>query len=100
MASDELATVLEQLRGIDLEGLTIADRRAATESVSAQPPPGTSIEPTDAGGVRAEWVIADGVPAGRVVLYLHGGAYQIGSPATLRHMIALLSAAAQAGVLS
>ena len=100
MASDELATVLELLRGIDLEGLTIADRRAATESVSAQPPPGTSIEPTDAGGVRAEWVIADGVPAGRVVLYLHGGAYQIGSPATLRHMIALLSAAAQARVLS
>jgi epsilon-lactone hydrolase len=45
-------------------------------------------------------VIAAGVSAGRVVLYLHGGAYQIGSPATLRHMIALISAAAQARVLS
>jgi acetyl esterase/lipase len=33
-------------------------------------------------------------------LYLHGGAYQMGSPATLRHMIALLSAAAEARVLS
>jgi acetyl esterase/lipase len=35
-----------------------------------------------------------------VLLYLHGGAYQIGSPATLRRMIALISAAAQSRVLS
>jgi acetyl esterase/lipase len=50
--------------------------------------------------VPAEWVVAADVPAGRVLLYLHGGAYQIGSPATLRHMIALISATAQARVLS
>jgi acetyl esterase/lipase len=29
-------------------------------------------------------------------MYLHGGGYQLGSPATLRHLVALLSAAAQA----
>jgi monoterpene epsilon-lactone hydrolase len=100
VASEELATVRELLRGIDLSSLTIAERRAATESVAAHPPPGTTIEPADTGGVQAEWVVAAGVPAGRVLLYLHGGAYQIGSPATLRHMIALISAAAQARVLS
>ena len=100
MASEELATVRELLCGVDLDALTIAERRAATESVAAQLPPGTMVEPADAGGVAAEWVIAADVPAGRVLLYLHGGAYQIGSPATLRHMIALVSAAAQVRVLS
>jgi acetyl esterase/lipase len=35
-----------------------------------------------------------------VLLYLHGGAYQIGSPATLRHMIALIAGAAEARALS
>jgi acetyl esterase/lipase len=100
VASEELDTVRELLRGLDLDSLSIAERRAATESVAAQPPPGTTVEPVDAGGVPAEWVVATGVPAGRVLLYLHGGAYQIGSPATLRHMIALISAAAQAQVLS
>jgi epsilon-lactone hydrolase len=100
VASAELATVRELLRGLDLDALTVEERRAATESVAAQPPPGTTVEPADAGGVRAEWVVAAGVLPGRIVLYLHGGAYQIGSPATLRHMIALISAAAQAQVLS
>jgi acetyl esterase/lipase len=100
VASEELATVLELLRGIDLDGLMVAKRRGATESFAAQPPAGTTVEPADVGGVLAEWVVAAGVNARRVLLYLHGGAYQIGSPATLRHMIALISAAAQARVLS
>jgi len=100
MASEELAAVHELLRGVDLEDLTIAERRAAIESVAAPPPPGTTVEPVDAGGVPAEWVIAAGVDSVRALLYLHGGAYQIGSPATLRRMIALISAAAQVRVLS
>jgi epsilon-lactone hydrolase len=100
MASEKLATVHELLRGVDLVDLTVAERRAATESVAAPPPPGTTVEPVDTGGVPAEWVIAAGVDSVRVLLYLHGGAYQIGSPATLRRMIALISAAAQVRVLS
>jgi len=100
MASEELAAVQELLRGIDLGHLTIPERRAAFESAASPPPPGTTAEPVDAGGVPAEWVIAAGVDSDRVLLYLHGGAYQGGSPATLRRMIALISAAAQARVLS
>ena len=45
-------------------------------------------------------MIAAGVESVRVLLYLHGGAYQVGSPTTLRRMIALISAAAQVRVLS
>ena len=100
MSSEDLATLRELLRSVDLDAMTIAERRAAMESFAAPPPPGTTVEPADAGGVVAEWVVAAGVPAGRVLLYLHGGAYQIGSPAALRHMIALISDAAQARVLS
>src|SRR5690349_979573 len=100
MASEELAAVNELLRGIDMGDLTIAERRASFNAVAAPPPVGTAVEQVDAGGVPAEWVIAAGVESARMLLYLHGGAYQIGSPATLRHMIALISAAAQARVLS
>ena len=52
MASEEPATVRELLRGINLDALTIAERRASTESVAAQPPPGTTVEPADAGECR------------------------------------------------
>jgi acetyl esterase/lipase len=100
MASEELTVLREMLSGVDLDRLTVTERRAAAESMASQPPPGTSVEPVDAGGVPAEWVVAPGADSGRVLLYLHGGAYQIGSPGTLRHMVALLSGAARARVLS
>jgi acetyl esterase/lipase len=100
MASDQLAAVHDLLRGFDLDDLTIAERREAFEAVAAPPPPGTTVEPADAGGVPAEWVTAAGVDSLRVLMYLHGGAYQAGSPAAARRMIALISAAAQVRVLS
>jgi epsilon-lactone hydrolase len=100
MASEQLATVHELLRGIDMGAMTVAERRATLDSAAAPPPPGTTVEPTDAGGVPAEWVIADAVTADNVLLYLHGGAYVGGSPAMLRKMVALISAAARCRVLS
>ena len=70
-------------------------RAAVASAAAALPPPDTTVEPVGAGGVPAEWVIAADVHSGRVLLYLHGGAYQAGSSAMLRRMIALISAAAQ-----
>jgi epsilon-lactone hydrolase len=100
MASEQLAAVHDLLRSFDLEDLTIAERREAFEATAASPPPGTIVEPFDAGGVPAEWVTAAGADSARVLMYLHGGAYQVGSPAAARRMIALISAAAQVRVLS
>lgn len=100
MASEELQVVLDLLRGTDLGSLTIAERRRAAASVAASPPAGTAVDQVEAGGVPAEWVAAPGVGQDRVLLYFHGGAYQIGSPATLRHLVALLSGAARARALS
>ncbi|HEY7146818.1 MAG TPA: alpha/beta hydrolase fold domain-containing protein [Streptosporangiaceae bacterium] len=54
----------------------------------------------DAGGVPAEWVGPADAGDRRVLLYFHGGGYQMGSLATLRHLVALLAAAASARALS
>jgi monoterpene epsilon-lactone hydrolase len=100
MASEELRTLRELLGGFDLSGLTPQERRAAMASAAAPPPEGTVVDPVEANGVPAEWVVAAGVPADRSLLFFHGGAYHMGSAATLRHLLALVSDAAQARVLS
>jgi epsilon-lactone hydrolase len=92
--------VRDLLRGTDLGSLTIAERRRVMASLAAPPPEATAVDPVDAGGVPAEWVAAAGAPPGRVLLYFHGGAYQIGSRATVRHLVALLSGVIEARALS
>jgi acetyl esterase/lipase len=62
-------------------------------------PADAKCEPVKAGSVPAEWVAAPGVDAGRVVLYLHGGGYAIGSINTHRRLAYDISAASAARVL-
>ncbi len=50
--------------------------------------------------MAAEWVVAAGVTAERVLLHFPGGAYHLGSPARLRGLLALVSVAAWVRVLS
>ena len=61
--------------------------RAAMETM-AQPVsnfPDVTITDVDAGGVKAEWVIAkEGANTANRILYIHGGAFSMGSPATHR----------------
>jgi epsilon-lactone hydrolase len=66
----------------------------------AKPPRETKILPVDAGGVPAEWEIPTGVPDDRVILYIHGGAWIICSPATHRNMVSQLARDAGMKVLS
>jgi monoterpene epsilon-lactone hydrolase len=54
----------------------------------------------DAGGVPAEWIEMPGAVPGRTILYLHGGGYVIGSPATHRSLVARISAATRARCLA
>jgi acetyl esterase/lipase len=100
MASPELQVVNDLIKSTDMTSGSVDERRAAIESFSAPPPEGTSIEAVDAGGVPAEWVVADGVESERVILYLHGGGYVIGSLNTHRPLVARLSTAARARVLN
>jgi acetyl esterase/lipase len=99
MASDELETVNELLRGVELGSATLEERRAMMDSSGGHAAEGTTVEPVDAGGVPAEWVIAPDVDD-RVVVHLHGGAYHLGSLASSRRRASLVSAAARARVLN
>ncbi len=56
-------------------------------------PENTHIEQVDANGVPAEWVSASNADTERVLLYLHGGAYVLGSFKSHRDLVARLSAA-------
>lgn len=64
------------------------------------PPADTKIDAVDVGGIPAEWLAAPGVDVDRVLLYLHGGGYVIGSIETHRGLTSALSAAANCRVLA
>lgn len=57
------------------------------------------ITPANAGGVPAEWVLAPGVDESRRLLYIHGGAFTMGSSRSHRRLTAKFSEVAQAAVL-
>lgn len=73
------------------------EKRAAGESL----PEGTKVSPVKAGGVLAEWIEHPDCEAGSdaVFVWLHGGAYALGSPATHRKLAAYLSQATRMRVL-
>jgi len=49
------------------------------------------FEPVSAGSVPAEWFSGDGLDERRVLLYLHGGGYSLGSIDSHRDLIARLA---------
>ena len=57
------------------------------------------FEQVGAGGVSAEWVSVPGAAEDRVVMYLHGGGYMIGSMRTHRSPLSYLSRVSNARVL-
>jgi monoterpene epsilon-lactone hydrolase len=68
-------------------GRPIERQRRRLEAVSRATlvPRGVAFAPARLGGVPGEWVEARGAaPGATTVLYLHGGAYCVGSPATHR----------------
>lgn len=103
MAKEGITMVRNLLAAFpDMKDHSIQQLRAQMEAwVGAFPlPEGISVEAVDAGGVPAEWVRAPGAREDAVFLYLHGGGYALGSPATGRHLAAAFSEAGAASVLS
>jgi epsilon-lactone hydrolase len=84
------------------DSLTVAERRAQYERAeTAFPiPPEVKVERVTAPIVPAEWLRPPSAAAGRVVLYLHGGGYVIGSPRSHRHLAAAIAGAAGTSALS
>ncbi len=72
-------------------------RAAMAAAFSAFPSAGeVKCEPVNANGVKAEWITAKNAAPDRVIMYLHGGGYVMGSIDTHRELVARLSKAAQA----
>lgn len=69
-----------------LEGRALFEELGA----AAGTPTGTTTEPADADGVPVEWLRPDGADDRHVMLYLHGGAFSMGSPLAARTMLSIL----------
>lgn len=103
MPSQQLQMIMQMLRSApSLHKASVEQRRAAFEGAAAMVRLADDVrcEPVDAGGVAAEWIAAPGGDAGRVIYYLHGGGYSMGSVKTHREMISRLSRAAGARALA
>ena len=83
------------------DSLTTAERRAQYERAEKvfPTPPDVKVERVNAPVAPAEWLRPPSAEPGRVVLYLHGGGYVIGSPRSHRHLAAAIASAAGASAL-
>src|SRR6266404_1972965 len=101
MITEQLKNVIERIKSQPQNpNASIEKRRAGMEWISEHVASDVSCEPVNAGGVPAEWIAAPGAVQDRVILYLHGGGYVIGSINTHRAMIARIARASNAKALA
>jgi len=103
MASQQLQMIVEMLRsGPDFAELSVEEKRAAMEALTSQFQLAEDVrcQPVDAGGIPAEWITTPGAVEDRILYYLHGGGYMVGSIDTHREMISRLSRATGARALA
>lgn len=101
MASEQLQQAIDMFKEMGAkmtQAKDMDDMRAIM--IETQAPEGVTCTPVDAGGVSAEWSVAAGVDEAKVVLYVHGGGYVMGSAGSHRDVTGRLSKAAGARVLS
>ncbi|HEX3674386.1 MAG TPA: alpha/beta hydrolase [Rhizomicrobium sp.] len=94
MTRQEREAVLAFLKSNEAaEGLSLPEQRTRMDSLAAFFPvaDGTEVEPATVGGIKGEWVRARHARTDAVVLYLHGGGYVVGSPASHRHLLGAVS---------
>ena len=101
MASQQLQQVLGMFKEMGEKMATAKDmNEMRAMMIEAPAPAGVSCTPVEAGGVSAEWHAAEGADENKVILYVHGGGYVMGSAGSHRDMTSRLSQAAGARVLS
>ena len=100
MASQELEKVLGLLRkGAAAGPMPLEERRAFMDEKAFPRQEDVAYDSVDVNGVPSLWVTAPGVAQDRVVLYLHGGGYVLGSLISHQDLVARISKAADARVL-
>ena len=94
----------EQLRGGSRRKRILRLRCILDEGFTGSPAEaeqlGVEIMASDANGVAAEWVVAPDANYGRRLLYIHGGAFTVGSPRSHRMITAALSKTCGVAVLA
>ena len=100
MASQELQTILQMFKAAPVPAAppTLEEQRAGINAMAAMNPLPADVQCTkvDVAGVPGEWINAPGVDSSRVVLYLHGGGYVIGSIDSHRELVSRMSRASGA----
>ena len=100
--SPQLEKVIQMVRELRSKLVaTISEAREAFDQMATQlePPADLTREPVDAGGVPAEWIRAPGAADNGVLIYLHGGAYAVGSVEAYLGLISRLSQASRTKAL-
>jgi acetyl esterase/lipase len=101
MASAQLAKVIEIVKSVPRDpNAEVGRMRGAMEKVSERVASDVKSEAVDAGGVKAEWIVPPNAAQDRVILYLHGGGYVMGSINTHRAMVARIARASEARALA
>jgi len=105
--SEEHYTVVASLKDMASAGggsMTSSDRlpalREYMDSMSDGREFDSEFTPVHRGRLRGEWVVAPGVDPRRRLLYIHGGAWMVGSPKSHRTVTDRLSKVANAAVFS
>ncbi|MDN3016026.1 alpha/beta hydrolase [Paenibacillus sp. BSR1-1] len=104
MASQESLLVRQYLKSFSSNQsaeFNLEAARNGLEALSGLTPVASdiSVEKTEIEGIPAEWVVAPNAVVDRVFLYLHGGAYIMGSCNTHRFLASKLSRSTTARVL-
>ena len=101
MPSQEHEALVAMLSEAAVGAGTVEESRAAFEAMLSMVPvpEDVNVESLTINGFDADWVSAPDVPADRVVLYLHGGGYVIGSNVAYRELASRISRATNARVL-
>jgi epsilon-lactone hydrolase len=80
---------------------TVEEQRLFLDGLAdvAPLPEGTNVQEVEVDGIHAEWVTGAGASEDKVLLYLHGGGYTLGSCKSHRDLAARLSQSSGAKVL-
>ena len=98
-AIDDVIERVRRTYGSWKRDTTVAQMRQDWDELFAGVAVEAQIEDIDAGGVKAQWVRAPGASGPQVIIYFHGGGFQVGSLVSHRELMAGLSAAARCRVL-
>ena len=85
-----LSGIRAALHGVPFRKRTLALRKYMDEAF-ADRHLDASFAPVDCAGVPGEWVLAPGADSARRTLYIHGGAYLMGSPRSHRTLTSAFS---------